>query len=225
MDIFTLSDSIVEIYELPEYLSSKKKFLTKDIILALLHFDNIRESALFLEISDSALEHLIERNLKPLIVDQKPRQQTWKAFFLSLFGLKKCSACSEIKEVEDFGLDSSKNSKLLSRCKSCENSRAATYKNSNRDIVRRSLRDHYYNNKEYYLYRNALRRAKKKQATPGWADLTKIREIYLNRPSNMHVDHIYPLESNWVCGLHNEFNLQYLSSEENKKKSNKNIGQ
>lgn len=225
MDIFILSDYIVEIYKLPEYISSKRKFLTKDIILTLLYFDNIRESASFLGISDSAMEHLIERNLKPWILDPKPRQQTWKAFFLSLFDLKKCSACLEVKEIEDFGLDTSRSSKLLSRCRSCENSRSITYKNSNRDIVRSSLREHYYNNKDYYLYRNALRRAKKKQATPIWADLIKVKEIYLNRPSNMHVDHIYPLDSTWVCGLHNEFNLQYLSPEENKKKSNKNIGQ
>ena len=38
-----------------------------------------------------------------------------------------------------------------------------------------------------------LRQANKIKATPKWANLEKIKEIYLNCPSGYHVDHITPL--------------------------------
>lgn len=67
----------------------------------------------------------------------------------------------------------------------------------------------------------AYRRALKLNATPKWADLEKIKEIYLNCPAGYHVDHIVPLKGKNICGLHIETNLQYLPASENLKKSNK----
>lgn len=56
----------------------------------------------------------------------------------------------------------------------------------------------------------ANRRAKIKNATPAWADMKAIREIYRNCPQGMEVDHVIPLAGKNVCGLHVEYNLQYL---------------
>jgi len=67
----------------------------------------------------------------------------------------------------------------------------------------------------------AKRRANKIMATPSWANLEKIKEIYKNCPEGYHVDHIYPLRSKYVCGLHVENNLQYLPAKENCSKGNK----
>lgn len=68
----------------------------------------------------------------------------------------------------------------------------------------------------------ARRRASKVQATPGWADSRKIAAIYkLAGEKGMVVDHIVPLRSRLVCGLHVEHNLQLLTSRENAIKGNR----
>jgi hypothetical protein len=74
----------------------------------------------------------------------------------------------------------------------------------------------------------AKRRALKKQAIPAWADLTAIKAIYeeasrLTKETGLQytVDHIYPLQSKYMCGLHVETNLQILTKSENSIKSNR----
>ena len=72
-----------------------------------------------------------------------------------------------------------------------------------------------------YKSAQARKRAiSKTQRTPKWADNNKILRIYQDRPSGYHVDHIIPLHSKLVCGLHVEGNLQYLTAKENLAKSN-----
>lgn len=66
----------------------------------------------------------------------------------------------------------------------------------------------------------AKRKAARLHATPPWADLARIAAFYDNVPSGHDVDHIVPLVSRFVCGLHCEANLQYLLSSENQSKRN-----
>jgi len=68
---------------------------------------------------------------------------------------------------------------------------------------------------------SARRRALKQQAIASWANFKEIEKIYEACPSGFHVDHIYPINSDYMCGLHVETNLQILTAEENFKKSNR----
>lgn len=75
-------------------------------------------------------------------------------------------------------------------------------------------------NKAFNAEKSARFRAALSRAIPSWADRKKIKEIYKNRPDGYEVDHIVPLRSNLVCGLHCQDNLQYLTVHENKTKKN-----
>ena len=74
----------------------------------------------------------------------------------------------------------------------------------------------------------AKRRADKIQATPKWANLKSIEHLYalavmlteINEVS-YQVDHVVPLNSDLVCGLHCEDNLRVITAEENNTKKNK----
>lgn len=66
------------------------------------------------------------------------------------------------------------------------------------------------------------RKAHKIQATPLWADKNLIQDAYMEAEyQQMHVDHIVPLRSKRVCGLHWEGNLQLLTASENLSKGNR----
>lgn len=70
-------------------------------------------------------------------------------------------------------------------------------------------------------------RDQREQATPLWANRV-VMEVYYTRRNELNdiwgtsfeVDHIVPILSELVCGLHCEFNLQILDSEENNRKHN-----
>ncbi len=73
----------------------------------------------------------------------------------------------------------------------------------------------------------ARRRAALMRATPEWADDTAIAAIYreaveleLTTGESYHVDHVVPLQSAYVCGLHVPANLRPLPGAENLSKNN-----
>ena len=80
---------------------------------------------------------------------------------------------------------------------------------------------------EVFAAHSAKRRATKQKATPQWSETTNIRVMYLdakiqsdNTGLTYEVDHIIPLQSNLVCGLHCLDNLRVISSIDNRTKSN-----
>ncbi len=74
----------------------------------------------------------------------------------------------------------------------------------------------------------AKRRAVHRLATPAWADRCAMRVIYeqarrITRETGIQhdVDHIVPLKSKLVCGLHVHCNLRVIPASENAKKNNR----
>lgn len=66
------------------------------------------------------------------------------------------------------------------------------------------------------------RYGKIRRATPQWADLEAIDRLYqVAKILGAHVDHIVPLSSPIVCGLHVEANLRLTQPSENREKSNR----
>jgi hypothetical protein len=150
---------------------------------------------------------------------------SWRMYLLSLIHKKQCDCCYKIINMSNFLTNSTK-------CNSCSTN---YYKNNRQEILLR--RKNYYSlNKETIKYRSkiyyegnkhifralgAKRRATKLKATPKWANLVTIKEIYQTCPEGYHVDHVVPLHHTLVCGLHCEFNLQHLPAEENLSKGNR----
>lgn len=74
--------------------------------------------------------------------------------------------------------------------------------------------------KEKARFFASRRRAIKAQAIPRWANIEAIELIYSTCPAGSHVDHIVPLVSKIVCGLHCEQNLRHLNAKDNHSKGN-----
>lgn len=97
----------------------------------------------------------------------------------------------------------------------------------NKEHQAKQSKEWYKNNPGYVRAKQAKRRAAKKTAVPSWSDKKQIKKIYkkayeltvLTKVKH-HVDHIFPLRSNYMCGLHIETNLQIIPAKENIKKSN-----
>ena len=87
------------------------------------------------------------------------------------------------------------------------------------------------NNKTQVLADNKVRRRKHREATPPWLtrkQKSEIRQLYQiaitmtqTTGEQYVVDHIVPLRSHEVCGLHVPWNLRVITQGENLKKSNK----
>lgn len=88
-------------------------------------------------------------------------------------------------------------------------------------VTSRNTKHGLYGTKVYENYISSIKRARRLRATPKWANLDKIREIYRNCPIGYEVDHIIPLCCKQACGFHCESNLQYLTPKDNQSKKNK----
>lgn len=128
-------------------------------------------------------------------------------FLLSKWELKFCSSCKEVKDLDEYYFNSSKVHGTSDVCKECS---------------KQSRKDAYAKDPQKEIQANDIRKRRKNELqTPIWANTDVIAEFYRNRPEGMHVDHIEPLNGEFVCGLHVIDNLQYLPAQENLSKGNK----
>lgn len=99
------------------------------------------------------------------------------------------------------------------------------------DAVRKYRRKWKKNNLLVVLADSKVRRRRHREATPPWVTRkhkTEMRELYkisitMTKTTGVLyvVDHIIPLRSDLVCGLHVPWNLRVITQEENLRKSNK----
>lgn len=107
------------------------------------------------------------------------------------------------------------------------NSESKEWRLSNKVHVSEYNKKYTASNYSAALARSNLRHARKKTQAPIWRDEFVIAEIYdlcvlRNRHTNIkwHVDHIVPLTSKIVSGLHVEFNLRVIPALHNLQKRN-----
>lgn len=155
--------------------------------------------------------------------------------------VKACTKCRLFKRHDQFNRAKEKTDGRSSSCKECEQQRCAQYRQNNRHIWQR----HYRNNEKDYKARSKQRRidhpeeklvneqnrrAAKKQALPSWAKTKAMQAEFKRIVEHRHwlneatglshdIDHIIPLQSDFVCGLHVPWNLMILPKKDNNSKN------
>ena len=171
------------------------------LINSLILYENYTQAALSLGyLSDGPIKTAVKQVLLPLFPHRTSTfgkgsstgAFTWKHELLYSIEHKYCNSCNRILPFSKF-TNHIDNDKysLSSICGNCA------------------------------CYNSKLRKHSIVIRTPSWANLNKIKEIYKNCPERYQVDHIVPLHGKTVSGLHVEYNLQYLSQQDNLNKSNK----
>jgi hypothetical protein len=179
-----------------------------DLISAFVKYNSAKEARVHLGLAEQTMNRILKKCFPE--VKLMGGGQTWSHYLLTSVDHKKCFKCEKIKPIEDFLKEGS--------CKECRHIYNTT--EIRRQANRIHQQDFYHSNKEYFRQKKAKYRAIKINACPKWADLEAIKQFYYNCPIEHHVDHIIPLQGKYVCGLHVEYNLQYLPASENCKKSN-----
>jgi hypothetical protein len=114
---------------------------------------------------------------------------------------KYCARCQQVKVASDFS---------GSYCRNCHDEYYSEY-----------MPKYYLANKARYAMQRAEYNLILRRATPKWANMKAIREIYETCPDGWQVDHYYPLKGKTVCGLHVENNLRHLTAFDNNSKGNR----
>lgn len=106
--------------------------------------------------------------------------------------------------------------------------REAAYRARNRAACNERINAWKAENKPLLAEYSRRRQAAIIKAVPPWSNQEAMRAFYIEAErlrketgSDWHVDHIIPLTSKLVCGLHCEANLQVLPGKENLRKNNR----
>lgn len=159
--------------------------------------------------------------------------------------MKTCCTCKISKSLENYSKNKNRKDGIAAECRNCNNIRSKTWGQKNSEIVylrnlewrknnrakdRLNKRKWKLNNLDKHAAKEAERRAQKLNATPPWLNeihLKEIENIYKsaktktkNSGIKYEVDHIIPLKGKNVSGLHVPWNLQIITSLENRVKSN-----
>jgi hypothetical protein len=157
--------------------------------------------------------------------------------------MKTCTQCYEQKDLDCFYKRKQAKDGLEAFCKDCRNKRNAKWfagnqkrhnqmmvdwYNRNKDRHLENSKKWYNQNKERKLMTTNAREKRCRQATPTWADLDIMHYLYeqsriISEQTGVphEVDHIYPLKHTKLCGLNVHWNMQIITAEQNRRKSNR----
>jgi hypothetical protein len=99
--------------------------------------------------------------------------------------------------------------------------RMSAYRERNKDVLLLQGREYTKKNPVKVRAKCAKRRATKLQRTPLWYSSAAVAAIYKELKPGYHIDHIVPLQGEFVSGLHWAHNLQMLPASANCSKGNK----
>jgi len=157
--------------------------------------------------------------------------------------MKTCTKCKEGKPFDGFHKSKTGKYGLHSQCILCRKKQVLEKKSHYHEYYesyRKSLTEEQLekrrasgrkskkNNPAKYAAKEMRRKAIRLQATPSWSNKKIIDDYYLRAAcwsklsgEQFEVDHIVPLKSKFVCGLHCETNLRIISGRENRVKGNR----
>ncbi len=157
--------------------------------------------------------------------------------------MKHCWSCKTDKEIIEFHKCSREKDGYHRICKTCVKeykqeyyllnkdrlkAKAAKWNQENKPQRKEIAKKWKINNRDMVTASTVKRNSQKLLATPSWARPDKILQLYteankLSKETGIkyQVDHIVPLRSKLVCGLHCEDNLQVIPAIENNKKGNR----
>jgi hypothetical protein len=154
-------------------------------------------------------------------------------------GFKICSKCREEKPAtkDHFNRQNNKIDNLRPDCKECTRKASReiynkiptdkkteyrkNYYSQNKDRLIKAQKEWNDENRGKVRHYKSKRKMRVKRATPTWFEKDLVEAVYQNACSRgWEVDHIVPIKSDIVCGLHCHDNLQILDKELNRRKSN-----
>ena len=217
---------------------AKEFFNVLDIKPTDIAFDNISYNDLINAAMSKSMSEYLNYKTDILAVrlrklfPEKDNLQRWNIYLISLTTYKKCVRCNKVHKLELFNKLSTSLDGYQYSCKICanhyskihqdeKNIKAKYYYQKNKEKISNKNKQYYLNHKLESLVKMNKRRANKLQATPAWYEKDLVTEIYKQSSMETHIDHIIPLQSSVVCGLHCIDNLQAISAKENLEKSNK----
>lgn len=92
------------------------------------------------------------------------------------------------------------------------------YHKENKEHLAEKSKEWKFNNFGKVRAMDAKRRAAKLERTLKDYDIDNVKKVYEKCPKNLTVDHILPLQGEYISGLHVGWNLQYLTLSENSSK-------
>ena len=173
----------------------------KEINLVNLHKDRIRKSNKILMCKICRIKRSYETSDK---LAQKERHEKWRHENKDKIARYKKNYVSNNRD------------KIISKDKEYRSKSEVKLKR------REYEREYYKNNREKMIAISCAYDSRVRKARPAWQEQKHINEYYKNAKSlGFEVDHIIPITSKIVCGLHCVDNFQMLTREENASKGNR----